>query len=165
MTRLFDTSRLTGWWQAREPRERWMVAVMLAAVAVFVSWYGIIAPLRQARDDARARHAAAVAAAREVEQALAHVEASAARLPPAPAGDAFATTVVDSAGAAGVAVSRQDEGSDGVLVIAIDAVDAPTLFGWIDALRREHGIAPLALQVDKRGGRLRAELRFAPPPA
>ncbi|WP_407352266.1 type II secretion system protein GspM [Luteimonas sp. R10] len=165
MTRPFDATRLADWWRAREPRERRMVAVMLAAVAAFVLWYGIVAPLRQVRDDARARHAEAVAAAGEIERALAHVEASSARLPPAPAGDAFATTVVDSAGAAGVAVSRQDDGGDGVLVIAIDAVDAPALFGWIDALRREHGIAPLALQVDKHGGRLRAELRFAPPPA
>ncbi|NZA26597.1 type II secretion system protein M [Luteimonas sp. SJ-92] len=165
MTRLFDTARVADWWQAREPRERWMVAVMLAALAAFVLWYGAIAPLRQARDDARARHADAVAAVQEIERALARIEASAARLPPPPADDAFATAIVDSAGAAGVAISRQDDGGDGVLVIAIDAVAAPALFGWIDTLRREHGIAPLALQVDKRDGRLRAELRFAPPPA
>lgn len=165
MTRILDTARLADWWQAREPRERRMVAVMLAALAAFVLWYGMIAPLRQARDDARARHAEAVAAVQEIERALASIEASTARLPPAPAGDAFAATVVDSAGAAGVAISRQDEGGDGVLVVAVDAVAAPALFGWIDALRREHGIAPLALQVDKRGGRLRAELRFVPPPS
>lgn len=164
MTRLFDTARLADWWQAREPRERRMVAVMLAALAAFVLWYGVIAPLRQARDDARARHADAVAAVQEIERALVRIEASAARLPPAPAGDAFATAIVDSAGAAGVAISRQDDSGDGMLVIAIDAVAAPTLFAWIDTLRREHGIAPLALQVDKRDGRLRAELRFAPPP-
>ncbi|MDH5824137.1 type II secretion system protein GspM [Luteimonas sp. RD2P54] len=166
MTRPSKSARLADWWHAREPRERWMVSAMLIALAAFALWYGAIAPLRQARDAARERHAAAAAALREIESALAYLEASAARLPPAPAGDAFARAIADSAGAAGVAIGRQDHGGgggEGVLVVAIDAVDAAALFGWIDALRRDHGIVPTGLQVDKRGGRLRAELRFAPP--
>ena len=44
----------------------------------------------------------------------------------------------------------------------MDAVAAGTLFNWLDGLRLAHGVAPVAVDVERREGRLRAELRFAP---
>lgn len=154
---------LRTWWQAREPRERIMVSVMLVAIAAFVAWYGVLSPLRHARDAAQARYLRAVAALAETESTLATLgQARGTR--PAVRGAAFADRIVDSAGAAGVAISRRDTDADSSLVLGIDGVAANTLFAWLDALRRDHGIAPLALEIDKRDGRLRAELRFAPAP-
>jgi general secretion pathway protein M len=156
-------SALQTWWQGRNRRERIMVSVMLAAIAAFLAWYGVLSPLRQARDAAQARYLRAAAALEETDAALALL-AEPRNSPPVARGQAYAEIIVDSAGAAGVAIARRDADADGGLVLGIDGVAANTLFAWLDALREKHGVAPIAIEIDKRDGRLRAELRFAPPP-
>ena len=54
--------RVRHWWRQREPRERWMLGVMVAAVAAFVLWYGVMVPLHTAADAAHQRHARAALA-------------------------------------------------------------------------------------------------------
>lgn len=155
-------ARLAGWWHARAPRERWMLAVMCAAIAAFVAWYALLAPLQALRQRAADRHAAAVMDMAEIErglEAIAAAEANgAARVPPA----ALHQLVTDSAGAAGINFDRREVAADGGLEITVDAVAAATLFNWLDGLRLEHAVAPMAVDVERREGRLRAQLRFAP---
>lgn len=154
---------LRTWWQALAPRERVMVSVMLVAIAAFAGWYGVLSPLRHARDAAQARYLRAVAALHETDAGLAALAAS-RDSGTALRGRARDDLIVDSAGAAGVAISRRDSEGDGSFVVGIDGAAADALFAWLDTLRDEHGIAPFALEIDKRDGRLRAELRFAPAP-
>lgn len=155
-------TRLADWWHARAPRERWMLATMCAAIAAFVTWYGLLAPLQSARDRAAVRHASAIQAVAEVERSLALVSAAMEDRPAAPPAERFRTSIVDSAGAAGIGLDREEPSADGGLAVGIDAVSANALFAWLDTLRLEHGIAPVAVDVERRDGRLRARLHFGP---
>lgn len=155
-------AKLAGWWQDRAPRERWMLSIMCAAIAAFVAWYAVLAPLQAMRQRAADRHAAAVMDAAEIERGLEAIAASeasgAARVPAA----ALHQLVTDSAGAAGINFDRREVAADGGLDVTIDAVSSGTLFNWLDGLRPEHAVAPMAVDVERREGRLRARLRFAP---
>lgn len=157
------TARAIEWWHARAPRERRMLAAMFAGIAAFVAWYGVLSPLLSARDRAAARHASAIQAHAEIERSLAGVAAAAEGRPVPPAGDRFHALISDSAGAAGVGIDRREPSSGGDLEIGIDAASTAALLGWLDALRLEHGISPVAVDIERRDGRLRARLHFGPP--
>lgn len=152
--------RLSRWWQGLAPRERAMLAVMTVAIAAFGYWYGLLAPLRDWRDRQHA-HAEAVerASARVQEDAI----AIAARRAQGAAPDAAArhAAVIGTASTAGLAFSRQRVGEDGALTLEFDAVPAPALFAWLDALRTQHGIGPQQLQAQRRNGQVAATVTFA----
>lgn len=154
-------NRLLEWWHARNPRERILLAVMAAAIAAFAIAYGVVLPLRDAREAARERHARALALYAEVESEARALAALRRGRPAPPRGAAYAGAIVDAAGAAGVAIARQDAGAEGRLVVGIDATSSAALLGWLDALRQRHGIVPESLRVEKSDGRLRAEVVFA----
>lgn len=155
--------KLRHWWQSRELREQRMLAVMFAAIAAFALWFGVVAPLRHARDAARDRHDRAVAELREVTRGVEAIRALQAQRPAASSADDFARAILDAAAAAQVPVSRQRIDESGVLEVGIDAVDAPALLGWLDGLVRQHGIAPLALDITERNGRLQVQASFRTP--
>lgn len=155
-------NRLHQWWQAREPREQWMLAVMCAAMGTFALWFGVVAPLWQWRDAARDRHERAAADLGEIVHGIDTITALQARNPAMTTADAFASAILDSAATARVPVSRQRIDGAGVLEVGIDAVDAPALLGWLDRLRHEHGIAPLMLEISERNGSLQVQARFRP---
>lgn len=149
-------NRLTTWWHGRNTREQRMLLVMAVSIALFVYVYGLMRPAYLAREAARDRHAAQQSSAREVREGLDRLRAD-----QAVASDQDPLqAVLDSAGAAGVAISSQRSDGD-ALAIAIDAVDAASLFAWLDTLRSHHGIAPHALHIEKRDGRLQAQLQFS----
>ncbi len=154
--------RAVAWWYARAPRERWMLTGMCAAIAAFVAWYGLLGPLQGVRQAAADRHADALMDAAEIEHALAAIAASGRPAGDTLSADALQRLVTDSAGAAGISFDRRGETANGGLEVGVDAVAAGTLFNWLDGLRLEHGVAPVAVDVERREGRLRAELRFAP---
>lgn len=157
-------NRLRDRWDTFAPRERAMLAVMAIAIAIFVLWLGVLRPL-QARADAAAReHQRAAADHAELAASVGAIQETRADQPVPPAGDAFTRTVLDAAAAAQVPVTRQ-RNDGGLLVIGIDAVAAPALFGWLDGLRSGHGIAPASLDVGKRNGALQVEVAFRQPPS
>lgn len=150
-----------AWWRARAPRERLLLALMGAALALFVGWYGLVAPLLSWRDAAAGRRADAALALARVEADLAEIAA----LRQARTTDTdFESMLLDSARESGVAISRHRRDDSGDRVLGIDAVDAPALFAWLDVLRTEHGLGPRRLVVEKADGRLRAELAFPAAP-
>jgi general secretion pathway protein M len=156
-------ARLVEWWHGRAPREQWMLTLMCTAIAVFIVWYGVLAPLLTARDRAAERHASAIQDRAGIEHILARVAAASQDRPAPPPADRFHALVADSAGAAGIGIDRQEPSPDGGVEVGIDAVPANALFAWLDTLRLEHGIAPEAVDIERREGRLRARLRFGPP--
>lgn len=154
---------LRHWWRSREPREQRMLAVMFAAIAAFALWLGVVAPLQRARDAARERHDRTVEDLREVERGVDAITALQARGPTASTGGNFAGTILDTAAAAQVPVSRQRIDDAGVLEVGIDAVGAPALLGWLDGLGRQYGIAPMTLEITERNGSLQVQASFRPP--
>lgn len=150
-------------WQARQPRERVMLAVMAGAIAAFLYWYGGVVPLRKLADGAQSQYDRAATRLAVVRDNLAAIRTAREAVPGAPVGAAHAATILDTAQAAAVSVSRQRARGDSGLAIGIDAVDASALFRWLDTLRTVHGIAPDALDVGRRDGRLHAEVAFPGP--
>lgn len=157
----FDNLR--HWWQSREPREQRMLAVMFAAIAAFALWFGVVAPLQRACDAAQDRHDRAVEDLREVGRGVDAITALQARRPTGSTGGNFAATILDAAAAAQVPVSRQRIDDAGVLEVGIDAIGAPALLGWLDGLGRQHGIAPMTLDITERNGSLQVQASFRPP--
>lgn len=149
------------WWQARDARERRMLLLMAIAIATFGWWYGLVAPLRHARDAALASHQRAAAALAFVESGIASLEAQSPDAPMPPRGVALAETALSSARAAGVAIARQREGERGELVLDIDATDTAALLRWLDHMRQQHRMAPDGLSIAAENGRLRVQARFA----
>lgn len=155
--------RAASTWRARAPRERVMLAVMFSATAAFLYWYGGVVPLRKLAASAEARYHREAESLVALRHTLAAIRAAREATPEPPAGTAYAAAILASAPAAGVSISRQSAHGDGGLAVGIDAVDAPALFAWLEALRSNHGIAPDMLDVGRRDGRLHAELAFPGP--
>lgn len=162
VSRMWSGSR--SWWQQREPRERAMLALMCAAIAAFVLWYGVFLPLRHARDTAQARHARAAADLAQVQAELAEVADLRERLPAPPAdAQALRQAVLASAERAGLEVGRgREDGPDG-FGIESEAATPVQLFAWLDDLRLHHGLAPAVLSVARNQDGLRVQARFECP--
>ncbi|MCD7098951.1 type II secretion system protein GspM [Stenotrophomonas sp. MMGLT7] len=154
------------WWQRREPRERLMLGAMCAAIAAFVLWYALFVPLRMARDSAQARHERATLALLQTELELAQLRQLQQRRPPQPAdAAALKRAVLDSAGKAALAVSRERDSDPAGFGIEADAASPRQLFAWLDALRNDHGLAPSSLSAARSEGGLRVQAGFALAPS
>lgn len=156
---------MRAWWQARNHRERAMLTLMLAALAAFAYWYALLLPMSWVRDQARTGYDLAASELSAVAGDAAAIRALQQQRPPLPRGEAFTAAILASARDAGVAVARQRRAADGALELGIDAVDAPALLAWLDALRRVPGIAPRRISIEKADGRLRVEAAFVEEPA
>lgn len=121
------------WWRGLTLRERRLIAVMLALIAVVVLWLGIVRPIGDARARARADHLIAVDRAGRIEAAVAALRGAAATVPP-PLEATLDQVVSQSAGEAGFTLdSSAIEGNDRV-AIAIAAARPAALFAWLDTL-------------------------------
>lgn len=150
-------------WRKCAPRERAMLALMGVAIAAFVLWYGAYAPLRQAHADARARHAAAAASLAQVQAELSHLAQLQDQLPAPPASAAALKQALQaSAATAGLRLDPLREDGSGALGLESSTATPAQLFGWLDRLRREHGLAPATLSVARNQQRLRVQARFEP---
>lgn len=152
---------LTAFWRNRAPRERAMLAVMVAMLCAFAWWYGLMWPLRALRDDAGAHYDRAVAALQVAQGAVATLPAGRAGgiAPAATDGAALQRHVLDSARAGGLAPGSQRTAADGAFMLEFERVPAPTLFAWLGRLADE-GLAPSSLRVEPADGRLRAQVGF-----
>lgn len=138
------TERLRTWWFERSGRERLMLEGLGLVLALLLTWYGILTPLRWAAGEAadrRARAVAGLALTQNMAPASVGGRPGAAR---------SLTQVVDSSAAAtGVVIDRRRQDADGHLTIWIDSVDPKTLMQWIVILRRAHGVAVTGLTATK----------------
>ncbi len=148
------------WWRTRSPREQLMLAVMLASLGAFALWFGLLWPARVLRDSARDGYDRAALQLREVQASAGRVAAFEQALPTPQAGP-VSRIVMDSAARAGVGVSRQRQDGSDRFVVEIDSVPPQLLYAWLDTLRREHGLVPLAMRIERMGAGVRASLAFA----
>jgi general secretion pathway protein M len=120
-------------WYERSPRERIMLSVMFALLALTILWFGVIAPTISGLEAAKARHNRAVVA-------VASVQGKAALLkrlnetPPLPLGAPMAGFVKLAADEAGFVLARSDAvGTDSVSIAIVSAKPAAFL-RWIGSL-------------------------------
>ena len=120
---------MTAWWEARSARERWLVGVMLALLAIVIAWLIVVRPLADALDAAKLRHGAAVVALAEA-RARARPAAGPAAIGPA---DQLVAETASAAGFTGARIARLGPGRASV---AVDAARPQALFGWVAQMER-----------------------------
>ena len=123
---------LTDWYEGRALREKRLILVMLALLAVTIIWGAIIRPVRDGLESTRERHAGAEVRLGEVQRQVAVVKAiqrSRARTPEGPLADA----VRARADEAGFALASLDPDGDRVR-ISIATAKPGALLGWIGGL-------------------------------
>lgn len=130
------TARLRALWLARTVRERWLLGMMLALVALVLVWLVILRPLSDMLSAARQTHSEAVAALEEARSQAAAI-ALLERNRPAPVAGPIDAAVAAAASEAGFQLSGiQPEGA-GRVSLAIGAAKGQALFGWVDRMEAQ----------------------------
>ena len=144
---------MTAWWETRSLRERRLLAIMFALLAIVLAWLAVVRPLADALEAARLRHAAAVVA-------LAGARAARPAAAPAAAGpaDSIVAETAAAAGFAGARIARLGPARAGV---AVDSARPQALFGWIAEMERR-GLVVERLRAQANADRtLSAELALS----
>lgn len=128
--------RLKTLWLARSVRERWLLGVMLALVALVLVWLAVLRPLSDMLSAARERHGEAVAALAEARTQAAAI-AALERARPATQAGPIDSAVAAAASAAGFQLSGLQPQGPGRVSLAIAAAKPQALFGWIAALEAQ----------------------------
>lgn len=154
------TDNLKLWWNARAPRERVLLAIMLALLVIIIGWLGVYRPIENAvRGAALANQEAAERygdMARKVAW-LKRAERRAGARSTLPAEQ----IVGQSAGEAGFTLDRvQAQGGDRV-DIAIASARSTALLGWIQTLEGQ-GMAVDRATITPSGttGTVSAQISF-----
>ena len=126
------------WWSGRSERERIMLSIMGALVALLLFWLLLIRPIDAAKARAEQRLDVATLAAGKVAAVADQVRVSRTR--PAPAMSAVLPVVVGKAAeGAGFTLSRLDPQGPDRVTIGISTARSPALFGWL-ALLAQQGV-------------------------
>lgn len=130
------TARLKTLWLARTARERWLLGVMLALVALVLAWLLILQPLGDMLSAARQRHGEAVAALAEARSQAAAI-GGLEKNRPAAMTDPIEIAVAAAASAAGFQLSGLQPEGPGRVSLAIGAARPQALFGWIGQMEAQ----------------------------
>jgi general secretion pathway protein M len=127
------SARVKALWLARTSRERWLLAVMLALVALVLVWLLILRPLSDMLSAARQRHGEAVAGLAEARSQAAAI-AALEKDRPAPSAGPIDLAVAAAASEAGFQLSGLQPEGAGRVSLAIGSAKAQALFGWVARL-------------------------------
>ena len=159
------TGRLAALWKARTPRERWLLAIMFALLAIVLAWLLILRPLGDMLSDARERHGRAVAAladARADAAVLRTIQGRKVQALPGP----LEVVVGRAASDAGFQLSQLDDRGGGRVAIAIPAARPQALFAWVADLEAKQGLVVDRLTATANPDKsLSAEITFRRRPA
>ena len=138
--------RIIDWWDGREPRERVLLSVLGAIVAIFIVIFGLILPLQSARANADASLNRAQADLVAVSR-LSSSDATTTRLP-------FDRSVlIQIANGADIKLTRVQPGSDGTLSVWIDDAQTQRLYGFFETLLSDYavGLDQVIVSADANG--------------
>ena len=155
--------QVLSWWQGRERREQWMLAVMGACLLAFLYWYALMLPLRALRDEAlagRQRAGADLALVQARLQAMQAMQATPPRQAEPPTAEQLPALLASTAASAGIELAAPVAQADGSVLVRIDAAPAATVLAWLEALRVEHALGPEQVNLDPAEGGIRAQLVF-----
>jgi general secretion pathway protein M len=153
------TARLKALWLARTPRERWLLGVMLALVALVVVWLAILRPLSDLLSAARQRHGEAVTALAEARSQAAAIAALERNRPTASAVPIDAAIAASASGAGFQLSALQPEGA-GRVSLAIGAAKPQALFGWVAGLEGQGYIVQSLTATSNPDRTLSARITF-----
>lgn len=142
---------LRAWFGGRSLRERRLLLVMVALLALTLIWYGIIRPVGDALSSARERHADAVIRLGETQARVAAIRDIDRHRPP-PLTGTFADAVRARAADAGFALASLDEDGPNRARIAIQSARPAALVPWIARLEGA-GILVDAAELTDNGDR------------
>lgn len=140
---------VTGWFLSRTPRERWLIALMLAIALPLLGWLLVGRPLMLSLEAAKARHVAAVQAHGAVLSQLAQLEAS----PVAAAsetGAPLALRVTDAAARAGIRLTANEPRGANAVAITIAPGPPTASLRWLRQLEAT-GISVRELTITPDG--------------
>ncbi len=143
--------RVRDWWQGRSDRERWMLGVMLALLAILVLWFAIIAPLNRARAAAEQRLSVATEDAGRVAAAAGAMKIARRDAQPM-LNVALPVAIGQAAEANGFTLARLDPIGGDRATIGISTARGPALFTWLNALEKQGVIVEkLTLRTNSDG--------------
>lgn len=158
MSAFFDSAR--GWLDGRSLREQRLLMLMGGLFAAVLLWFGVITPTLAWRADAAERRAEAEADLALIEAGTARIKGGASSMG-ADQVQAAARRVADAGGVNAV-FNPLDDG----VGFSINGASTATLFGWLAALKSEHGIDARVLTVSENAdATLNAEGLLVGPPA
>lgn len=141
------------WWGGRSARERGLLLLLAAIGLALIAWYGMASPLRRAAEQSEAHRARAAQLLREVEIARAEIGAISV-----PSGAALEDVLTLSAAEAGFELETQREQNAREIAVSGHAAGPDALFGWIEMLRKNHGLVVTNLSAARdENGTLRVE--------
>jgi general secretion pathway protein M len=128
--------RAVTWWDGLSLRERWMVGVMLALLAVVILWLGIARPVERGLVSAQEAHEIALDRNAAIRAKVASLEKLPRRV-----GAGLTTPIpqllTDSASEAGLTLDRAEDQGGGSVDIALASVKPQALFSWIAQLETQ----------------------------
>jgi len=128
---MIDRFRL--WFAGRSLRERRMLLVMFALLALTIAWAGIIRPVTDGLSSARERHTDALIRLAETQARVKELDAI-QRLRPAPLEAQLDTVIRDRANEAGFALASVTPDGPNRVQITIATARPGPLLGWIAGL-------------------------------
>lgn len=139
---------MIGWFNTRSLREKRLLLVMVALLALTVVWFGVIRPIGDALSSERQRHADAVV---RLGATAARVEAirDIARARPAPLTGSFADAVRARAADAGFAVASLDQDGPDRVRVGIAGAKPAALVSWLTRLEGAGILVDSATLTDK----------------
>lgn len=137
-------ANLTQWWEGRTRRERWMVACMVVAMALFMAWLLVVRPLWSWRANAAEDRLTASAELAEVRGALPGLT-PVSSLSAAPVGG-IEPVARQTADAAGLKITTGMDAS-GQLGFQASSASSAALLGWLSDLTQNRGVAIARLSV------------------
>ncbi len=147
------TDTVNQWWRTRSARERRLLLVLAAIAFVLVGWYGVASPLRSTAQRAERHLANAAQLLREVETAR---DAIGSIVIPSDA--ELEDVLMLSAAEAGFVLATQRKENAREIAVSGEAAGPAALFGWIEMLRKNHGVVVANLTVAREeSGLLRVE--------
>lgn len=158
MSGVLDSAR--GWFDGRSLREQRLLMLMGGLFAAVLLWFGVITPTLAWRADAAERRAQAESDLSLIEAGTARIKGAASSM----AADQLQAAARRAADAGGVnaVFNPLDDG----VGFSINGASTATLFGWLAALKSEHGIDARVLTVSENAdATLNAEGLLVGPPA
>lgn len=129
-------ARLQMLWAERSPRERQLLLVMFALLAIVVLVFGVLRPLNAAKSAAFERLERVSLEAGQI-AAEAETLRRAGKDAPPPIATTLVLAVSQSAGSAGFNLATLDPQGDDRVSFTITNAKSPALFAWIRALSQQ----------------------------
>ena len=147
-------SGLRAWFASRALRERRLILVMLALLAVTIVWGGIILPVRDGLSSARERHADAVVRLATTQDAVDLIRSAGRRVPLT---GGLVDTLRLRADAAGLALASVEDGTGGRVHATIQAGRPAALARWFAGLEASGILVESATWSDNSDGSVAAD--------